>query len=95
MFLLVYMVTLFDLVLLHGLAVCDFAIDDQAISVMFRVSTSFNITRCTKAVCWSRTITQSTCTQFPAVFKEMSVFFVMIGVVWIIIIISVLSLLIF
>ncbi len=76
MFLPIYMVTVFDLLLLHGLIVCNFAIDDQTTSVhkpvTFRVSTSFHITRPTKAVSWSRTITPSPCTEFSAVFKEIS-----------------------
>ncbi len=65
-----------DLVLSHGLSVRDFAIDDHAISdhkpITFRVPININITRPTKAVRWSRTITPTTCIEFSAVFKEVS-----------------------
>lgn len=64
-----------DLVLSHGLSVCDVAIDDHIISdhkITFRVPISFSITRPTKAVRWSHMITPTTCSEFLAAFKEVS-----------------------
>lgn len=65
-----------DLVLSHGLTICDLAIDDHAISdhkpIIFRVPTSFNIIKSSKVVRWCRTITPTTCTEFSACFKEVS-----------------------